>query len=155
MVEHVQLARDERCRTHPHRDRLAVQQRPIAGGCFERVADRVAVIQEHPIAQLALIALHDLGFELDRARDDRRQRFARLRCQLLDLSLQVGEQLPIEDHRHLDHLGHAGRERARRQRRQYARIRDDTERLVEGADQVLAALVVDAGLAAHRGVDLR
>ena len=55
----------------------------------------------------------------------------------------------------LDHFGQAGAELPVRQRRQRVRIGDDRPRLVEGADEILAARMVDAGLAADRGVDLR
>ena len=72
---------------------------------------------------------------------------------------QVGgdaiEQRPAGDHAVLDDFVQPGAELAARQRRQQRRIDDDRERLVEGADQVLAERVVDADLAADRAVDLR
>ncbi len=54
----------------------------------------------------------------------------------------------------LDHLGESGTQLARRQRGERVRVGDDGARLVEGADQVLAAGMVDPGLAAHGRIDL-
>ena len=44
---------------------------------------------------------------------------------------------------------------ALRQRRERLDIGDDGARLVKCADEVLAARMVDAGLAAYRGIHLR
>ncbi len=52
-------------------------------------------------------------------------------------------------------LGIAGAEFARRQRVEQRRVGDHQDRLMKGADQVLAVPRIDAGLAADRGVDLR
>ena len=54
----------------------------------------------------------------------------------------------------LDHLGKAGTQFPVGQRGQGVGVRDDGERLIEGADQVLAARMIDPGLAADRGIDL-
>ena len=69
--------------------------------------------------------------------------------------LDPAEESRVGDQPVLDHLGQPGAQFAHRQRRQRADVRDDGPRLVEGADQVLAAWVVDPGLAADRGVHLR
>ena len=61
----------------------------------------------------------------------------------------------IEREAVLDHLGEAGAQLAVGQRVEGGDVRDHRPRLVERADHVLAARVVDRGLAADRGVDLR
>jgi hypothetical protein len=55
----------------------------------------------------------------------------------------------------LDHLGETGAQLPLRQRRERVRVGEHELRLVERADHVLAARMVDRGLAAHRRVDLR
>ena len=55
----------------------------------------------------------------------------------------------------LDDLGEPGGELALGQRRERVGVREHHARLVEGADHVLAERMVDRGLAADRGVDLR
>ncbi len=55
----------------------------------------------------------------------------------------------------LDHLRHAGPQLARRERRQRGDVGHHDQRLVEGADHVLAARVVYRGLTADRRVHLR
>ena len=52
-------------------------------------------------------------------------------------------------------LGIAGAELALRQRVEQRGIGNDQDRLMEGADQVLALKRIDAGFAADRGVNLR
>ena len=64
----------------------------------------------------------------------------------------------LEDHRigdeaRLDHLRHPGDELVSRQRLQRCEIRQDSGGFMERADQVLACIGVDAGLAAYRSVD--
>ena len=70
--------RRDRCRRlHADGHRLAVQQRAVPGGRLERVADGVPVVEQHALAALAFVAFDDVGLELDCARDDWSQRFAR------------------------------------------------------------------------------
>ena len=59
----------------------------------------------------------------------------------------------IGDEAALDDLGHAGDQLVLGQRGQGVEVHQHAGRRVEGADQVLALGGVDAGLAAHRGVD--
>ncbi len=75
--------------------------------------------------------------------------------QVLQAALDVREQIRVADDTVLDHLREAGDELATRQRREGVDVGNDEPRLVERADQVLAAWVVDARLAADGGVDLR
>ena len=55
----------------------------------------------------------------------------------------------------LDHLGQPGGDLARRQRVQRVQVGHHPQRLVEGADHVLAQRVVDRRFAAHRRIHLR
>ena len=61
----------------------------------------------------------------------------------------------IADQTVLDDLGQARPILAVGQAREHVGVGDHLPRLVKGADQILAAGVIDRGLAAHRGVDLR
>ena len=63
-----------------------------------------------------------------------------------------GEQLAIADDAVFDHLGHAGAKLLDRQRCQHAGVDQHQPWLVKGADQVLAARMVDAGLATDRRI---
>ena len=84
-----------------------------------------------------------------------RQRGRVARQQLADVLLDPVEEGGVEDGAVLDHFGQAGRQLARRAASPACRIGQHRARLVEGADHVLAQRVVDAGLAADRGIDLR
>ena len=71
------------------------------------------------------------------------------------MTLEPVEKRRIGNERVLDDFGEAGAELAGRQRRQRRGVGDHGDRLVKGADQVLAGGMVHACLAADRGVDLR
>ena len=69
--------------------------------------------------------------------------------------LQPGEEGGIAEQPVFGDLGIAGAEFALRQRVEQRGVGDHQDRLMEGADQVLAVRRIDAGLAADRGIDLR
>ena len=104
---------------------------------------------------LALVAAHDLGLDLDRAREHGHERGLLEREQRLGVALERREQLGVPDRGLLDHLGEAGRALARRQRAQRLDVDRHEARLVERADQVLALAQVHARLAADARVDHR
>src|SRR5439155_16456889 len=58
----------------------------------------------------------------------------------------------VGDEPALDHLGESGTVVVRRQRVEGREVADDAGRWVESADEVLAPIGVDPGLAADRGV---
>ena len=100
------------------------------------------------------------------ARDDRRLDPARFaddvgeqRGVALEERRQIGrqpiEQRPAGDHPVFDDLVEPGAELAARQRGEQVGVDRDGERLMEGADQVLAERMIDADLAADRAVHLR
>src|SRR6185437_15404823 len=122
---------------------------------FERVAERMAEIQELALAGLALIDRDDgrlggaafehrivpqIGIALDELRHS---------------GLQPIEESAVADEAVFHHLGIAGEKLAPRQGCQRVDIGDDAHRLVEGADEILPMRAVDRGLAADRAVDLR
>ena len=125
---------------HADRHRLAVEQAVgIAGGGFQRVAEGVAEIEQGAgAALLALVGGDDCG--LAAAGDG--DRLVALRPAGDDgapVLLQPGEECGVVDQAVFGHLGIAGAEDARAQRIEHARIGQHQARLVERADQVLAA----------------
>ena len=97
----------------------------------------------------------DRGLDLAAAADRVGERGGVERAELAYGALEPREELRVDDHAVLDHLREAGRELARRQRRERVRVGEHRDGLVERADHVLRARVVDGGLAADRRVDLR
>ena len=77
------------------------------------------------------------------------------RQNLFHIGLEPVHERRVEREAVLDHLGEPGAQLAVGQRVERGHVRDHRARLMEGADHVLAARVVDRGLAADRGVDLR
>ena len=67
--------------------------------------------------------------------------------------LDEAQDLRVGDEAALDHLGQPGPDVTRREGVEEGQVAQHRARLVEGAHQVLARRQVDAGLAAHRGVD--
>src|SRR6266852_4166182 len=112
--EHVEPLRDLGRGAHADGDRSTVQQDAVAGAGFQGVADRVAVVEQHAVARFALVALDDVGFELDRTGHDRRQLIRVVWPEPWDQILQVGKQIGVEDHGHFGYFGHAATECARR-----------------------------------------
>ena len=128
------------------RNGLAVEEALEAALDLERVAERVAQVEEGASAVLAFVVAHDRGLRSDRAFDDRAEiAWARERV----------EQRRGEPERDLERFGHAGRALARGQRRDVREIGDDGRRLVDRPEQVLAGRVIEAGLSADRRIDHR
>ena len=117
--------------------------------------ERMAEVELGAPAALALVGGDDLRLDLAGALHGVRQRVRILREQRVEMTLEPVEKRRIGDERVLDDLGEPGAELAGRQRRQRRGVGDHRDRLVKGADQVLAGGMVHAGLAADRGVDLR
>ena len=67
---------------------------------------------------------------------------------------EPGEERRVAEQPVFHDLGVAGAELPRRKRGKRAGVGEHEARLMEGADEVLALLGVDAGLAADRGIDL-
>jgi hypothetical protein len=71
------------------------------------------------------------------------------------MGLDPVQEIRIRDRPVLDDLGQTGRDLALRQRPQRIQVGNHAQRLVEGADHVLAERMVDRRLAADRRVHLR
>ena len=74
---------------------------------------------------------------------------------IFPVGLEPGEEIDVAEQSVFGDLGIAGAELALRQRVEQRGIGEHQDRLMEGADQILAVLRIDAGLAADRGIDLR
>jgi hypothetical protein len=72
-----------------------------------------------------------------------------------DRAFEPREERAIADRAVLDHLGETGAKLAVGERREAIDVDQHGARLPERADHVLAERMVDAGLAADRGIDLR
>ena len=112
----------------------------VPAGSLERVRERVTEVEDRPAAPLGRVGEADRGLERGAAADE----------------LLVGEapQLPVGEQPGLDDLGHPLGALPRGQRREQVRVGHDPRGRVEGADEVLPLVEVDAGLAADRRVDL-
>ncbi len=115
----------------------------------------MAEVEDCPQAGLlALVPGHDGGLETATRDDDSPQGSIVATHDVLDVSLQAGEEFGIEDHAVLDDLGQAAPQLASRQGSQGFGIDPDSRRLIKSADQVLGIGMVDPDLAADRAVDL-
>ncbi len=141
---------------HADGDGLAVQQPVgIAGEGFQRMAEGVTEIEQRaPAALLALVGDDDLGL----GAGARLHGVAALAVvtgeHIAPILLEPGEEGRIAEEPVFRHLGIAGAELALAQGRQHRDVGEHQARLMEGADQILALLGVDAGLAADGGVHL-
>ena len=119
------------------------------------MAEGVAKVEMCPHAGLALVGSHHGRLDAHGDQDGARQRLglAGQQCRHVDSHLfQVGA---VGNGTVLDDFSQASRQLTRGQGLQRARVSHDQPGLMEGPHHVLAARVVDAGLAAHRGIDLR
>ena len=128
----------------------------ISGLRFERVAERVAEVEQSPsAARLALVLFDDARLSRDGGGDRLRARGGIAGEHLRAIVLEPGEQLGVFDQRIFDDLGIAGADLPRIERVEQRRIDQHERRLVERADQILARRDIDRRLAADRAVDLR
>ena len=119
------------------------------------MTEGVAEVEVRPYAGLTLIGSHHGRLDAHGDQDGARQRLglAGQQCRHVDSHLfQVGA---VGNGTVLDDFSQASRQLTRGQGLQRASVGHDQPGLMEGPHHVLAARVVDAGLAAHRGIDLR
>ncbi len=140
---------------HADADGFAVQPALVAADGLERVAEGVARVQQRAAALLAFVLGDDGGLDLAAAPNRVGQRRGVEAPQVVDVALEPREERGVDDDAVLDDLGEPGSQLSRRQRCERVRIRQDRDRLVEGADHVFRARMVHGGLAADRRVDLR
>ena len=139
---------------HAPGDGLAVQKADVAGLGLERVAEGVTEIQDAAQIAFALVAGDHFGFHADGIADDAVDgvRSARARR---GLGGQKVEEPGFADDAGFDDLPEAGAVFALGQGVEHGGIDQYGDRLVEAADEILAAHQVDAGLAADGRVHLR
>ncbi len=132
-----------------------MQPLAVAQARLDRVAEGVTVVQDGAQARLLLVLADHPGLDLARAAHGVDQRFAVARQQLVQVGFEPGEEFGVGDRAVLDDLGQAGQQLALGQGIQRVEVADHAQRLVEGADHVLAGRVVDGRLATHARIDLR
>jgi len=140
---------------HADRHRLAMPPRIVAPGHrrLDRMADRVPEVQQGPLAgDLALVAGDDGGLDPDVSLEQLGQAVDAPFAEVVGSLFVPIEESGVANDGVLDGLSQAGAEVAFAERGQDGRVDQDEARLVKRADQVLAARVVDRGLAADAGV---
>jgi hypothetical protein len=144
-------ARERRREAHADRDRLAVPHREVLYP-LDRVAERVPVVEELPLAGLTQVCRDHRGLHRDRALDQ----LALVRTAGAGGRRRVGldqvEDDRVGDEPGLDDLGQPADVLRHRKARQYRGIGQYSGRRVERADEVLALRRVDRGLPADRRV---
>ena len=142
----------------PGADRFPVQPLRIAGGRLSMACPKVCPrfsSARSPV--LALVAADDLRLDLARAADDVRQGGRVARQQRLEVRLEPRRRTPRSQMRPylMTSASPARSSRSRQASRACSVSASTALRLVERADQVLAARVIDAGLAADGRIHLR
>ncbi len=132
-----------------------MQPGAVAHAGLDGVAEGVAEVEQRALTAFALVLHHHLGLVAAGTFDGIGQHIGIARQQRIQVGFQPGEESRVADQSVFDHLGETGGQLAVRECVQRCRVGDHAARLVERADHVLAERVIDAGLAAHRGVDLR
>ena len=127
----------------------------VAGGGLDGVGEGMAEVQDCAQILLAFVLGDHCRLDFARSRDAVSERVDVAREQLGHVVVQPVEQQRIPDAAVLDHFGEPGSEFPVRERGQRVRVRDDRQGLMKRTDQILAARVIDSGLAADRRVDLR
>ena len=147
--------REKRGGDHAPADGFAVQEAAVAGGGFERVAERVAEIQYLAQAAFAFVGADDPRLDGGRARNDVGERGGIAAEHGVHAALQEFEELCISDDAVLDDFIEARAVFAVRKSTQRFGIGDDEFWRIERADEVLSFRKVDTRLAANRAIDLR
>jgi hypothetical protein len=141
------------CQRDAERDRFAMQQ-PVgkSGRRLQRMTERVPEIEQRAVAGLALVAGDDLGLHAAAGGNGGLAGSAAGKHLLL-VGVEPVEEHGVAEQSVFDDLGIAGTELARRQGVEQGGVGDDEDRLVERADEVLAAARIMAVL--RRRIDPR
>ena len=126
----------------------------VAGGGLERMAERMSEVQERTLSRFALVPADDRGL-VPAARCDCFRAGAAARKNLVTFLFEPREERRVGNQPVLHDLRIASAELPLRQGIQQAGVGKDECRLMECADKIFAVTRVDAGLAAHRRIDLR
>ncbi len=146
---------DGGCQHHADGDRFAMDQLTVTAERFKGMAKRVAVIENRTQTGLFFVTLNNPGLQLTAALYDLNQTALFHRLQFIPAGLKEREKVSIKDSAVLDHLGHAGPKFSPGQRGQSCDVNQHQAGLIKGPDQVLAARVINGGLAADAAVNLR
>ena len=135
---------------HPDGDGLAVEVTAEAGGRLDTVTDGVAVVEQRSRSGFTLVLGDDAGLDGGAAGDQ----FLRGEGRgVAGARFEELHELFVEDEAVLHELGEAAVEVAGREGGEEGGVGEDEAGLGEGADEVLANGVVDAGLATDGGID--
>ena len=121
---------------------------------LDRVAEGVPKVENRAAARFAFVFGNDLGLEFAGTLNRMCKGLRVAGKQRLHVVFEPRKEFRVADGAVLDDLGDAGPELAIRQRRQRVGVDENDLRLVKRPDKVLALFVIDARLAADRGVDL-
>jgi hypothetical protein len=134
---------------------FAMQPVAVARRGLDRMSEGVAEIQDGAQTLLALVVSDHVRLDLAGAPDCVDHRRIVARDQALDVRFDPLQERRVADEAVLDDFRQACAVFARRQCLQRAGIGEDAARLVKRADHVLAARMIDTGLAADRRIHLR
>ena len=114
---------NKRGRHHPPGNRFAVQKAPVTRGRFQRMAQRVAEIQDLAQAAFALVFAHHMRFDANAARDHPGERGGIAAQQRKHVRFEKREKFGVGDDAVLHHFVEAGAVFPVRQRQQNFRDR--------------------------------
>src|SRR6056297_1029794 len=139
---------------HADGHRLAVAVARVGGEGLEGVAEGMTEVEQGALAGFLFVGGNHLGLVADRLIDRLEQGIGHARGQGLGVGVQPGEEGRVADGAVLDYLRETGPVVAVVKGLQRIEIGDHGSRPVEGADQILALRMIDAGLAANGCIDL-
>ena len=132
--------------------RLAVAQRPETPGGLEGMAERVAEVEKAARTLVPRVLRDESGLHPRGSGEQVQERRLVARRDRGQRGRGPGGQVTVGDPRRLERLDQAGAIVAVGQRREAGRVDQNRSGRMEGPDEVLAAGMVDPGLAADRGV---
>src|SRR5437868_12759680 len=109
------------------------------------MAKRMAEIEQRAVSTFVFVPRDDVGFDLARPPDRVRQRGRVARQQTFGIRVEPVEELPIDDEAVLDDLGEPGAQLPVGKRRKRVGVCEYRCRLMERADEILAAWMIHAG----------
>ncbi|MNF88520.1 hypothetical protein D3C84_710170 [compost metagenome] len=136
-------------------DRFTMQPDTIAHVGFDGVAERVAQVQRGANTGFLFIGADHRRLRRAGALDGIGQGDLVQGAQAIDVFFEPGQEGLVADQAVFDDFSKPGGQLAGRQGIEGGGIDQHHVRLIEGADHVFAQRMIDPGLAAHRGVDLR
>ena len=122
---------------------------------FDGVAESVSEIEDHTQAGFALVDADDFGFHRDRCCNDAIECSGVAGKDFFAIGFEEAEKVGIANNSGFDALEESGAEFTRRQSRENVSISEDSDGLMEAADEVFSGGEIDSGLSADSRVDLR